>query len=146
MKAKLRTLKKKHKHYTLEEATRMLPLLRVILRDVTTLAKDLRERYERIVHLQQAKGLDRAHEEEVDQLLSEFERGQEKLREYEVELEQLHVELKDHYTGLVDFRAMKDGREVYLCWRFGEDKIAHWHDLTTGFQGRQKIEGNEFNG
>src|SRR5437867_208747 len=78
MKAKLRSQKKKHKHYTLDEANRMLPLLRVILRDVTTLAKDLRERYERIVRLQQAKGLDRAHEEEVEHLLAEFERGQEK--------------------------------------------------------------------
>ena len=137
---------KQQKHYTLDEANRMLPLVRVILRDVTTLATELRERYETIVRLQQAKGLDRAHEEEVEQLLADFERGQEKMREYELELEQLHVELKDYYTGLIDFRAMKDGREVYLCWRLGEEEIAHWHELTTGFQGRQKIEANEFNG
>ena len=146
MKAKPRLQEKKPPHYTLDEANAMLPLLRAILGDVTTLAKDLRERYERIVRLQQAKGLDRAHEEEVEHLLADFERGQEKMREYEAELEKLGVELKDYYTGLIDFRHLKDGKEVYLCWRLGEPEIAHWHDLNSGFQGRQKIEENVLNG
>jgi len=47
--------------------------------------------------------------------------------------------LKDYFTGLVDFPSRLDGREVYLCWRFGEDEIAHWHELDAGFAGRQKI-------
>src|SRR5713226_9102474 len=128
--------KKKKKHYTLAEASAMLPLLRSILRDVTTLANDLRDR-ERLVRLQKAEGLDRAHEEEVQQLVAEFERGQEKMREYELELDKLGVELKDYYTGLIDFRHMKDGKEVYLCWRLGEPEIAHWHELDAGVAGRQ---------
>jgi hypothetical protein len=132
-------LKKKKKHYTLEEANAMLPLLRSILRDVTTLANELRDRYERIVRLQKSEGLDKVHEEEVQQLTVEFERGQEKMHEYELELEKLGVELKDYYTGLIDFRHMKDGKEVYLCWRLGEPEVAHWHDLDAGVAGRQKI-------
>jgi hypothetical protein len=131
--------KKKKKHYTLAEASAMLPLLRSILRDVTTLANELRDRYERLVRLQKAEGLDRAHEEEVQQLVAEFERGQEKMREYELELDKLGVELKDYYTGLIDFRHMKDGKEVYLCWRLGEAEIAHWHELDAGVAGRQKL-------
>ena len=138
--------KKKKKHYTLDEANAMLPLLRAILRDVTTLANELRDRYERLVRLQQAKGLDKAHEEEVQQLLAEFERGQERMREYEQELEKLGVELKDYYTGLIDFRHLRDGKEVYLCWRLGEEEVAHWHDLNAGFSGRKKLEENVLNG
>jgi hypothetical protein len=138
--------KKRRKTYTLDEANAMLPLLRSILRDVTALANDLRERYERLVRLQQAEGLDRAHEEEIQQVLAEFEQGQEKMREFELELDKLGVELKDYYTGLIDFRHIKDGQEVYLCWRLGEPEIAHWHELNSGFSGRKKIEENILNG
>lgn len=138
--------KKRKKTYTLDEATAMLPLLRVILRDITNLAGDLRDRYERLVRLQKAQGLDKAHQEEVQQLAEEFERGQEKMHEYEQELEKLSVELKDYYTGLIDFRHLRDGKEVYLCWKLGEPEIGHWHELNAGFSGRQKLEENVLNG
>ena len=138
--------KKKRKYYTLEEANATLPLLRVILRDITTLAFDLRDRNERLTRLQQVKGLDRAHEEEVQQLLEEFERGQAKMHEYEQELEKLGIELKDYYTGLIDFRHLREDKEVYLCWKLGEAEVAHWHELDAGFTGRQKLSDKVLNG
>ena len=49
------------------------------------------------------------------------------------------VEIKDIDTGLVDFRSLRDGREVYLCWKFGEDLIQFWHELDAGFSGRQRL-------
>ena len=49
------------------------------------------------------------------------------------------VEVKDLDTGLVDFRSLRDGREVYLCWKFGEDQIQFWHELDSGFGGRQEL-------
>jgi hypothetical protein len=42
-------------------------------------------------------------------------------------------------TGLVDFRTMRDGRAVYLCWRLGEDAIRYWHELDAGFAGRRPL-------
>lgn len=49
--------------------------------------------------------------------------------------------------GLVDFRSRLEGRVVYLCWRYGEDRVAHWHELDAGFAGRQPLpEGAEFTG
>lgn len=138
--------KKKRKYYSVAEANATLPLLRVILRDITALAADLRERYERLSGLQQTAGLDQAHEEEVQQLLTEFERGQMKMHEYELELDKLSIELKDYYTGLVDFRHLKDGKEVYLCWKLGEADVAHWHELDAGFTGRQKLASLVLNG
>jgi hypothetical protein len=62
------------------------------------------------------------------------------------EVAALGVEVKG-VDGLVDFRTRRDGEVVYLCWRFGEDRIAHWHDLDGGFAGRQAIKpGDDFEG
>lgn len=47
--------------------------------------------------------------------------------------------LKDIPQGLVDFPAIRDGREVYFCWKLGETEIEFWHELDTGFIGRKPI-------
>jgi hypothetical protein len=140
MSTQQRSRRQKKKYFTVAQANATLPLLRQILRDVTSLAKELSERYERIKHLQADKGkLTQAHNEEMQTIVAEFERGQDKMREYEDELRKLHIELKDHLTGLVDFRAWVDDHEVYLCWRLGEPEVAHWHELDSGFSGRKKL-------
>lgn len=129
------------KYYTLAEANATLPLLRSILRDITELAHNLRERHERLAWLKPTSKdvLDAAHSEEVELVQAEFDRDQERMKEYEQELKHLGIELKDYFTGLVDFRAKMDDREVYLCWRLGEPEVAHWHELDAGFQGRKKL-------
>ena len=48
--------------------------------------------------------------------------------------------IKDINIGLLDFPALKDGREVYLCWQYGEEDIQFWHEVEAGFAGRQPIE------
>ena len=55
------------------------------------------------------------------------------------ELGEMGVVLRDIDRGLIDFPALVDGREVYLCWQLGEDSVAFWHDLDAGFQGRQPL-------
>ena len=50
------------------------------------------------------------------------------------------VIIKDINTGLLDFPAIKDEREVYLCWKHGEGDIAFWHEIEDGFVGRQSID------
>ncbi len=49
------------------------------------------------------------------------------------------VLIKDVNIGLLDFPALKDGREVYLCWQFGDGDIAYWHEVDAGYAGRQPI-------
>jgi hypothetical protein len=51
------------------------------------------------------------------------------------------AQVKDINIGLLDFSALRNGREVYLCWKYGEDDIAFWHEVDAGFAGRQPIEG-----
>ncbi len=118
------------KYFTAAQANAMLPLVRRIVQDITELAGDLRERQERIAHLQ---GEEQMHLEE------EFERGRERMTELIEELRKLGVELKDFFMGLVDFPCWMDGREVYLCWRQGEPEVGHWHEVDAGFSGRQKL-------
>jgi hypothetical protein len=55
------------------------------------------------------------------------------------EVESLGVILRDPDTGLVDFASVRDGEQIYLCWRLGEDRIEFWHPRDTGFMGRQPL-------
>jgi len=48
--------------------------------------------------------------------------------------------VKDVDEGLVDFPARVDGDEAFLCWRLGEDEIAHWHGIDEGFPGRKPLD------
>ena len=61
------------------------------------------------------------------------------LRSALLELQEMEVVLRDLDRGLVDFPALREGQEVYLCWEEGEDEIAFWHDPETGFGGRRPL-------
>ena len=47
--------------------------------------------------------------------------------------------VKDLDAGLVDFPARRQGVEVLLCWRLGEDEVGYWHGLEEGFSGRKPL-------
>ena len=64
-----------------------------------------------------------------------------RLRDILREVSELGVEVKAA-DGLVDFRSKLHGRTVYLCWKFGEDRVGHWHELDTGFAGRKPLPAN----
>lgn len=59
-------------------------------------------------------------------------------------IQQQDVEVKDIRRGLIDWRAERDGREVYLCWQYGERTVNWWHELADGFAGRQPIVVSEW--
>jgi hypothetical protein len=48
--------------------------------------------------------------------------------------------VKDLDSALLDFPALRGGEEILLCWRLGEDEVAHWHGLEEGFAGRQPLD------
>ena len=54
-------------------------------------------------------------------------------------IDQLGLTLRDIESGLVDFPALVSGRQVWLCWRRGETAVDWWHELDTGFSGRQPL-------
>ena len=54
-------------------------------------------------------------------------------------LDLMNVIVRDLGRGLVDFPAMRDGEEIYLCWTVGEPSVSHWHDLDAGAAGRHEF-------
>jgi len=51
----------------------------------------------------------------------------------------MEIVLRDLDRGLVDFPSLRDGEEVLLCWRLGEEEIGFWHSLHEGFSGRRPL-------
>ena len=47
---------------------------------------------------------------------------------------------KGFEAGLVDFYSLREDRPIFLCWRLGEARITHWHEIESGFAGRQPID------
>ena len=129
------------KHFTVEEANAMLPLVKAIARDLSSLAHEVKDRRDRLDDLHSGRGRDKdvIFSEEVAQIERELEADTEQLQEYAEELRQLGVEPKDAFQGLVDFPAIMDDREVYLCWKLGEPEVLFWHDIKAGFAGRQAL-------
>jgi hypothetical protein len=57
-----------------------------------------------------------------------------------IELQQSGIVLRDLDHGLIDFPSIREGREVYLCWQLGEERVTHWHELEGGFRGRRPLD------
>ena len=68
-------------------------------------------------------------------MLADFEKVQKKAKA----IQAMGIQVKDINTGLVDFLARRDGRDVLLCWKYDEPSVAHWHDLDSGFAGRRPL-------
>jgi len=129
------------KFFTLEEANQLIPELRVILtrimekRDkVASLQKevhDIRKIVDNNGHNPAALGLVEK-ERELKELMNALNEEVQKIHD-------LGCELKDINMGLVDFPSLREGRRIYLCWKLDEDEISYWHELNTGFAGRQPL-------
>ena len=130
--------------FNLDDANQRLPLVKSIVQDIVTLFRDVHERRDRLARIRQSQQSDQesepdAYSEETDQFENELRTDIARLEAFVDELGALGVELKDYTTGLVDFPTIIDGREAYLCWKLGEEEVAYWHDLDSGFSGRQSL-------
>lgn len=105
---------------------------------VSRVADDITNRYQRAVEvrrrIEQPDG-----NSPLEQLRDEYESLMDELNEFIDELALVGVELKDFERGLIDFPALHDGREVYLCWKRGEESVHAWHEVDAGFDGRQDV-------
>lgn len=127
--------------FTLEEANAALPLVRAITRDLVERSQEIIERRQRLELLRGSRDLatDDPYSEELAQIEADLEKDSEQLQEYVNELHALGVELKNPVEGILDFPARMDDRYIYLCWKYGEPEVLHWHELETGFAGRQPL-------
>lgn len=130
-----------HKHFTVEDANRALPLVRAIVSDIVRqyrVVNDLSMRLEALEAPGRNRDADDVYAEELAASEAELEAEQARLEEYLTELRRLGIEFKGP-DGLCDFPSLHEGREIFLCWRLGEPSVSHWHEIHTGFMGRQPI-------
>jgi len=131
--------RRNRRYFTVEEARALVPRLRAILVALQAEKRELdRELNElrRIAPLAFLNGNAQklqAHEERITTLARSI---REKVRA----IHEMGVEVKDLDMGLVDFPSLREGREIYLCWKIDEPTVAFWHDLDTGFRGRRPLE------
>jgi hypothetical protein len=105
-------------------------------RQLGALEDDQREALKVVSSNGHGAAIDDARSKEFADALEEFEQCVRDLGE-------LGVQIKDPQTGLLDFPATRDGEDVLLCWRLGEESVEYWHDLTSGFAGRRQIDWGE---
>jgi len=121
------------RYFTLEEATGLLPRLTEILVEMRARRREPdRLRREFAEATARAAGDGHLLERELAEKRSA-------ISDLARQITELGSELKDMDEGLVDFHALREGGDVYLCWRLGEERIAFWHDLETGFAGHQPL-------
>ena len=124
--------------WTVDRANSALPLVRRIVDDlVRTYAAWVDE----VDRFEVASTRSAAHQQdpEAETLQREVQRLAAEIDSFVRELSDLDVECKSMENGLIDFPAERDGRVVYLCWRHGEMRVTHWHDVDAGFSGRQPL-------
>lgn len=123
------------RHFTVEQANRSLVLIRRVVADIIMEYQemlDLNEVVEAAVGSGSATEIDRCRKKLVETV--------ERLQQCIEELYDVGVELRDWSLGVVDFPAIAGGREVYLCWQFGEPRVMFWHEQSVGDGGRQPVE------
>lgn len=132
--------KLKSRFFIPEDATRMIPLLKAIVGDIVS-------RWEiyllRKAELQRLKNLSRAGERierlEIRRVKEELSYLLDKIADYEGELEELGCVMEEYGRGIINFPSFYDGRKVFLCWRYGEERIRYWHELDEGCEARVEI-------
>ena len=125
--------------FTVAEANKTLPLVRRIVSDITALHpqwRDLVSQYELVAA--QAKPEWGESPEQLD-LRRRIDDVAGKITDYLQELEKIGCVFKGFDEGLVDFYGKLDGREIFWCWKQGEERISHWHEVEAGYAGRQAI-------
>jgi hypothetical protein len=121
------------KHYTREQARELLPQIRGWLEKLVQLRADL-DKAEQQLGALAAPGRDLG-----GGLVNQWVRILAGIQEFLLEFYRRQIQIKDLDRGLIDFPALLDGKEVFLCWEKAEADIQYWHDLDTGYSGRKKL-------
>ena len=121
------------KHYTLEEARALLPQIRQWLDKLAKVRSDLNQFDERLTQML-ASGNDLGGD-----LVNQWIKALVQIKEILSEFQRREIQIKDIDRGLIDFPAFVGGNEAFLCWEKDEEDIEYWHDLESGYAGRERL-------
>lgn len=131
------------KHFTLDEAQSLLPVLESLLKRAVEARRAAGEIEEELQELSRKIFLLGGMFLDVEQQRkrrSAYEAQADRMKDSLAEIDSIGVQVKDLETGLLDFPCLIDGETVLLCWKMGESRIEFWHTLESGFAGRQKLD------
>ncbi len=121
------------KHYTVAEARQLLPEVRKRLAQLAELRQELQE-LDEILRAQNCAGKDLGGLR-VNRWVKAVAALNQAVRWFHV----AEIQIKDLDRGLIDFPAIIGGREVFLCWEHDDEDIEFWHDLDSGYAGRERL-------
>ncbi len=126
--------RQERKYFTLEDANRALPLVRRVVSDIS-------DAYAEFLHsqivLHESEG--KTTDDEQFVVEKQVETAAMRLDKLIDELHAIGCDLKDPQSGLIDFWARHEERDVLLCWKSGEKQIGFWHEVEAGFEGRRAV-------
>ncbi|MBT3923255.1 MAG: DUF2203 domain-containing protein [Nitrospina sp.] len=122
------------KLFTLDEANAFVPQLLDLVPRIQKLSISLNNDFPDIKNAREKAKWNGGSDQGVDYLNAVL-----KYNDLMHRIEGMGCEVKGIREGLVDFPSLREGKEVYLCWRMPEKEILFWHDLNTGFSGRKPI-------
>ena len=123
------------RYFTLAEANQTLEMIRPLMDEIQSIRNNI------IDHQPEAwpaieKSAGNGGNPTLSKLVEDFDHLDKILHK----ILETGAQVKDINTGLLDFPALREGHEVYLCWKHGEGQIAFWHEVEAGFAGRQPID------
>lgn len=127
------------KYFTIADANATLPYVRRIVEDIVAEYKNWRDCIFRYEMLAAAAKSEEGESDEQVQLREEVDEIAQRINAFIEELSAVGCVFKGFEGGLVDFHSRLDDRDVFLCWKLGEPEIQFWHEVDSGFAGRQPL-------
>jgi hypothetical protein len=131
------------KHFTLDEAQGLLPVLEALLKraiEARRAAQEIEEKLQALSRKIFVAGGMFLDVDRVRRRRAAYESQIQQVKDSLAEIEAIGVQVKDLETGLLDFPCFIEGETVLLCWKMGESRIEFWHTLDAGFRGRQPLD------
>ena len=123
------------RYYTPKEANETLTIVRPMVGELMQIVERIRAHQPELWSVVE-KSAGNGGNPTLSELLPDFDRLDALIHA----IQDMGIEIKDLLIGLIDFVALRDGRKVYLCWKYGEESVQFWHEIESGFAGRQVID------
>ena len=126
---------RKRKFFTVQHANKSLVLLRRIVGEIT-------DKYAKLLEVEELiEAAEECHNsEQLGSYRQELVFLVDSVHECLEELDYTGVTIRDLRTGVIEFPAQHAGREIRLCWVYGEDEVSYWHELGAGLDSREEID------
>ena len=125
---------RKKRYFSLGEANAIITAIRPLIAEMMDIRKLIIEKQPEIWPIV-SKAAGNGGSKEASEIVYDFGRLDELVRE----INATGAILKDINKGLIDFLSTREGRDIYLCWKYGEVQIGYWHEIDEGYTGRYTI-------